>query len=63
VAKGFGDLAELNHVDPTLAPLNLRHEALRTIQAGGQLDLGDAGCPTCRDEELNEFLMPLREDR
>lgn len=63
VAEGFGDLTELDHVNPPLAPLYLRYEALGPVQAGGKLDLSDAGSLTCRDKELKKFLMPLREDR
>jgi hypothetical protein len=63
VAERFSDLTELNHVNPTLTSLDLGHEALRTSQATGELNLSDAGGLTSRDEELNEFLMPLREER
>ena len=63
MAEGFSDLTELDYVNATLAPLNLRHKTLMAVQAGSKLDLSDAGGLTCRDKESNEFLMPLREDR
>ena len=63
MAESFRDLAELNHVNPTLAALNFRYEALRATQAIGEFCLGDtSNLPSC-DEELNELLMPLRKDR
>ena len=63
MSEGFGDLTELDYINATLAPLNFRYEALGAVQAGGKLDLSDAGSLPCRAKELNEFLMPLREDR
>ena len=63
MAEGFRDPAERHHVKPVLPPLNLRHEALRAPQEGCELNLRNAGSlPSC-DKELDEFLMPLREDR
>ncbi len=63
MTEGFSDLAKLDHIDPTFAPLDFRHEALGAIQASGQFHLGNAGSLTGFNEESNEFLMPLREDR
>lgn len=63
MAESLRDLAELNHVNSTLASLNFRYEALRASQATGEFNLGNTGSLTSRDKELNEFLMPLREDR
>lgn len=63
MAEGFSDLTELNHVNPTLAALNLRHEALMATETAGELNLSDAGSLSGRDEESNEFLMSLGEDR
>ena len=63
VAEGLGDLAELDHVNAALTSLYLRHKALRPSQAIGEFNLSDAGSLTGRDEELDEFLMPLREER
>lgn len=62
VAEGLRDLAELNHVKATLPSLILRNEALVTTQAGSEINLRNAGSLTSCDKELNEFLMPLRED-
>lgn len=62
-ARGLPHLTELNHVDSALTSFNLRYEALRATQESSELDLSNAGSLTCCDEELNEFLMPLREDR
>ena len=62
MAEGFRDLTELNHVKASLPSLVLRYEALMATQTAGELDLCNAGCLTGCDKELNEFLMPLRED-
>lgn len=61
--QGFSDLAKFNHVNPTLAALYFRYEALRATQAIGEFYLGDTSSLPGRDEELDEFLMPLRKDR
>lgn len=63
MTEGLGDLAELDHVDPTFPSLHFRYEALRAPKAISEFDLGDTGSLASCDEELNEFLMPLREDR
>lgn len=63
VAEGFGDLTELDHVNPALTSLDLRYEALWASEAIGELHLSDARGLASRDEELNELLMPLREER
>lgn len=63
MTERFRDLTELNHVNAALTSLNLRNEALGASQAIGEFDLSDPGSLTGCDEELNEFLMPLREER
>ena len=63
MAEGFGDLTELHHVNAALPAFNLRYKALRASQAIGEFDLSDPSRLTGCDEELNEFLMPLREER
>ena len=63
VTEGLRELAKLDHVDPTLAPLDLRHETLGPAQPLRQLDLSDASRLPHRGDEADELLMPLREDR
>lgn len=62
-AESLCQLAELYHVQATLASLHLRHEALWLPQPLRELNLSDAGgLPRGRDE-ADQLLMPLREDR
>lgn len=62
-AESLCQLAELYHVQATLAPFHLRHEALWLSQPLRELDLGDACRLPRRSDEGDELLMPLREDR
>jgi hypothetical protein len=63
VAERFRHLAELDHVNSALPSLHFRHKALVAAQASGKLHLSNTGSLAGTDKELNEFLMPLGEDR
>ena len=59
----FRDLTELDHLHAALASFHLRLETLIAVQTGGKFDLRAVGNLAGRDKEMDEFLMPLGEDR
>lgn len=63
MTEGLGDLAKLDHIQPSLPTLHLRYQALGLPQLLRELDLGDASRLPRRCDEGDELLMPLREDR
>ena len=55
--EGARNLDELEDVDASLAPLELRDERLRAVELLGEFDLGKSGATPCVDQKLAKVLV------